>query len=111
MLDVAKGFNTEKLIEYLGRKDLKLDEDDIKILCLALGPAKTLTKFIEGLGQKLRHYSSYKTLDDLKEMLLFEDIDDDDKVFEHCMEDIILKLSNVETITNANEPHFHFLTY
>jgi hypothetical protein len=32
MLDVAKGFNTEELID-LGRKDLKLDEDDIKILC------------------------------------------------------------------------------
>ncbi|RGB29095.1 hypothetical protein C1646_672708 [Rhizophagus diaphanus] len=32
MADVVKGLNTEDLIEYLGRKDLKLDEDDIKIL-------------------------------------------------------------------------------
>ena len=32
MSDVVKDFNTEELIEYLGRKDLKLDEDDIKIL-------------------------------------------------------------------------------
>src|SRR5438874_501799 len=31
MLDVVKDFNTEELIDYLERKDLKLDEDDIKI--------------------------------------------------------------------------------
>jgi len=69
---------------------LKLDEDDIKILRkeeitglaflelteekfrsigFTLGPATTLAKFIEGLSQKLRNYSSLKTLDDLKEML------------------------------------------
>ncbi|RGB21862.1 hypothetical protein C1646_777097 [Rhizophagus diaphanus] len=64
--DVVKDFNTEELIDYLGRKDLKLDEDDIKIL-------------------------------------LFKEISDDDKAFKHCMEDIILKLSNVETMTDANE--------
>ncbi|CAB5310522.1 unnamed protein product [Rhizophagus irregularis] len=34
---------------------------------------------------------------------VFEEINDDDKAFEHCMEDIILKLSNVETMTDANE--------
>ena len=32
MSDVVKNFNTEELIDYLGRKDLKFDEDDIKIL-------------------------------------------------------------------------------
>ena len=32
MSDVVKDFNTDELIDYLGRKDLKLDEDDIKIL-------------------------------------------------------------------------------
>src|SRR6266496_623049 len=90
MSDVVKDFNTEKLINYLGRKDLKLDEDDIKILrkekiagrsFLRLtkeklerygmkgGPATVLVEFIEGLSQKLRNYSSLKTLDDLKEML------------------------------------------
>ena len=90
MSDVVKDFNTEELIDYLGRKDLKLDEDDIKILRkekisglafldttkeefwsygLKAGPATTLAKFIEGLSQKLRNYSSLKTLDDLKEML------------------------------------------
>jgi len=90
MSDVVKDFNTEELIEYLGRKDLKLDKNDIKILCkekisdlafleltkekfrnigLALGPATTLAKFIKGLSQKLRNYSSFKTLNDLKEML------------------------------------------
>ena len=34
---------------------------------------------------------------------VFEEISDNDKVFEYCMEDIILKLSNVETMTDANE--------
>src|SRR5436853_6843474 len=34
---------------------------------------------------------------------VFEEISDDDKAFEHCMEDIILKLSNVETMIDANE--------
>ncbi|RGB35116.1 hypothetical protein C1646_759769, partial [Rhizophagus diaphanus] len=34
---------------------------------------------------------------------VFEEISDDDKAFKHCMEDIILKLSNVETMTDANE--------
>ena len=32
MSDVIKDFNTEELIDYLGRKNLKLDKDDIKIL-------------------------------------------------------------------------------
>src|SRR6266542_6909995 len=34
---------------------------------------------------------------------IFKEINDDDKAFEHCMEDIILKLSNVKTMTDANE--------
>jgi hypothetical protein len=82
MSDVVKDFNTEELIEYFGRKDLKLDEDDIKILrkekiagrsFLKLteeklerygmkgGPATVLVEFIESLSQKLRNYSSLKT--------------------------------------------------
>jgi hypothetical protein len=90
MADVVKDFNTEELIEYLGRKDLKLKESHFKILRkeeiagsdflkltkedfrsvgFALGPTTRLTEFIEGLSQKLRNYSSLKTLDDLKEML------------------------------------------
>ncbi len=32
MSDVIKDFNIDELIDYLRRKDLKLDEDDIKIL-------------------------------------------------------------------------------
>ncbi len=93
MSNVIKDFNTEELIDYLGRKNLKLDKDDIKILRkekisglaflkltkedfrsigFALGPATVLAEFIEGLGQKIRNYSLLKTLDDLKEML--EDI-------------------------------------
>src|SRR5579871_1690750 len=35
--------------------------------------------------------------------VVFEEISDDDKAFKHCMEDIILKLSNVETMTDANK--------
>ena len=35
--------------------------------------------------------------------VVFEEISDDDKAFEHCMEDIILKLLNVKTMTDANE--------
>ncbi|PKY39650.1 hypothetical protein RhiirA4_240730 [Rhizophagus irregularis] len=142
MSDVVKDFDTEELIEYLKKKDLKLKEPHFKILrkeeiagldFLKLteeklerygmkgGPATRLVNFIEGLSQKLRNYSSLKTLDDLKEMLrrnkvngeditnikqftpVFEEISDDDKAFKHCMEDIILKLSNVETMTDANE--------
>ncbi|CAB5209562.1 uncharacterized protein OCT59_015340 [Rhizophagus irregularis] len=34
---------------------------------------------------------------------IFEEINDDDKAFNHYMDDIILKLSNVETMTDANE--------
>ncbi|GBB93235.1 hypothetical protein RclHR1_21360002 [Rhizophagus clarus] len=150
MSDVVKDFNTEELIYYLVRKNLKLDKDNIKILRkekisgltffelteekfrsigLAVGPATILAKFIEGLSQKLRNYSSLKTLDNLKEMLhrnkvngeditnikqftpIFEEISDDDKAFKHCMEDIILKLSNVETMTDANEAtHCEFIS-
>src|SRR6266496_4711379 len=90
MSDVVKDFNTEELIDYLGRKNLKLDKDDIKILrkekiaspdflkltkedfrsiSFALGLTTRLTEFIEGFSQKLRNYSSLKTLDNLKEML------------------------------------------
>jgi len=90
MSDVVKDFNTEELIDYLGRKDLKLKETHFKILRkeeitglaflkltkedfrsigFALGPATVLVEFNEGLSQKLRNYSSLKTLDDLKEML------------------------------------------
>jgi len=34
---------------------------------------------------------------------VFEEINDNDKVFSHCMDDIILKLSNVETMIDGNE--------
>ncbi|CAB4373214.1 unnamed protein product [Rhizophagus irregularis] len=124
MSDVVKDFNTEELIEYLKKKNLKLEESHFKILRkeeisglafldttkedfrsygLKAGPATTLAKFIEGLSQKLRNYSSLKTLDDLKEMLrrnkvngeditnikqftpVFEEISDDDKAFKHSI--------------------------
>ena len=90
MSEAVKDFNTEELIDYLGRKNLKLDKDDIKILhkekiassvflkltkedfCnigFTLGSTTRFTKFIEGLSQKLQNYFSLKTLDNLKEML------------------------------------------
>ena len=34
---------------------------------------------------------------------VYKEISDDDKAFEHYIEDIILKLLNVETMTDANE--------
>src|SRR5436189_5202744 len=75
MSDVVKDFNTEELIDYLERKDLKLTETHFKILrkeeiagldFLKLteeklerygmkgGPATRLVDFIEGLSQKLQ---------------------------------------------------------
>jgi hypothetical protein len=90
MSDVVRDFNTEELIEYLERKDLKFKEFYFKILhkeeitgrsflklteekleCYGMkgGPATVLVEFIEGLSQKLRNYSLLKTFDDLKEML------------------------------------------
>ena len=76
MSDVVKDFNTEELIEYLKKKNLKLEESHFEILRkeeisglafldttkedfwsygLKAGPATTLAKFIEGLSQKLRN--------------------------------------------------------
>ena len=90
MLGMVNNFNIEKLIKYLERKNLKFDKNNIKILCkekiassdflkltkedfrsisFALNLITRLTEFIEGLNQKLRNYSSLKTLDNLKEML------------------------------------------
>ena len=90
MSDVIKDFNTEELIDYLERKDLKLTETYFKILrkeeiadldFLKLTeeklerygmkgkPATRLVDFIEGFSQKLQNYSLLKTLDDLKKML------------------------------------------
>ncbi|POG57967.1 hypothetical protein GLOIN_2v1823265 [Rhizophagus irregularis DAOM 181602=DAOM 197198] len=116
MSDVVKDFNTEELIDYLGRKDLKLKETHFKILRkeeitglaflkltkedfrsigFALGPATVLAEIIEVNGEDIINIKQFTPV--------FEEINDDDKAFEHCMEDIILKLSNVETMTDANE--------
>ncbi|PKY59176.1 hypothetical protein RhiirA4_550285, partial [Rhizophagus irregularis] len=133
--DVIKDFNTEELIEYLKKKNLKLEKFHFKILRkeeiagsdflntskeefqsygMKAGLAKRLAEFIKNLGQKLRNYSSLKTLDDLKEMLrrnkvnrkditsikqftsVFEEINDNNKALDHYMKNIILKLSNVK---------------
>jgi hypothetical protein len=42
------------------------------------GPVTVLVEFIESLGQKLRNYSSLKTLDDLKEMLRRNKVNEED---------------------------------
>ena len=47
----------------------KLTKEDFCSISFALGSATVLAEFNEGLSQKLRNYSSLKTLDDLKEML------------------------------------------
>ena len=90
MSDVVKDFNMKKLIEYLKKKNLKLEESHFKILHkeeiadsdflniskeefqsygMKADPVKRLAEFIENLSQKLRNYFLLKTLDDLKEML------------------------------------------
>ncbi len=99
MSDMIKDFNTEELIEYLKKKNLKLEESHFKILRkkeisdltfldttkeefrsygLKAGPATILAKFIKGLSQKLQNYSLLKTLDDLKEMLCRNKVNGED---------------------------------
>ena len=53
MSDVVKDFNTEELIEYLKRKDLKLDKDDTKILRKEKITGRNFLKLIE---EKLERY-------------------------------------------------------
>ncbi len=83
MSDVVRDFNIEELIEYLGRKDLKLKESHFKILhkkeitgrsflklieekleCYGMKeePATVLVEFIESLSQKLRNYFRLRLL-------------------------------------------------
>jgi hypothetical protein len=91
MGDVIKDYNTEELIDYLDRSNLKLDKNDFAILRkqkiagrdflkttkdeflsigFALGPAKRLAEFVEDLNEtKLQAFSSYKKVEQLKELL------------------------------------------
>ena len=90
MSDVVADMDTEQLIDYLQRRDLKLtkphfeklrkeeiagsdfiemNKDTFQSIGFALGPAMRLAKFVESLDNKLRTYSSYKTLGDLKLIL------------------------------------------
>ena len=92
MADVIRKYKTEELIDYLRRQeDLDLDngvlsilrkeefsgfaflettEEKFRSIGLALGPATALAKFIEELKkQKIRSFSSYKTVEELKEVL------------------------------------------
>ncbi|PKC53478.1 hypothetical protein RhiirA1_479208 [Rhizophagus irregularis] len=96
---------------------LDITKEDFQSYGLKAGPTITLAKFIEGLSQKLRNYSLLKTLDDLKEILcrnkiailtlffsvIFKEINNEDKAFNHCMKNIILKFSNVKTMTDVNK--------
>ena len=66
IIDDIKILRKEKIA---GSDFLKLTKEDFRSISFALGLTTRLTEFIEGLSQKLRNYSSLKTLDDLKEML------------------------------------------
>ncbi|RHZ44027.1 hypothetical protein Glove_772g21 [Diversispora epigaea] len=129
MGDVIKDYDTEELIDYLDRNNLKLIKADFDIFrreritghdflkttkeefCsygLKAGPAKRLADFVEGLNEtKLQCFSSYNSLDKLKTLLrkykvnVYEEIGDDDKTLKRCMKEIILRLSNLETIQDS----------
>ncbi|CAG8728341.1 17438_t:CDS:2, partial [Racocetra persica] len=97
--------------------------DEYRNLGFSFGIASLLADFAEELQeQKIRSFSSYKTLEELKDVPrkykvngeeitsikqfnpVFEEIDDDDKALDQCMNEITLRLSNLETMqTNANE--------
>ncbi|PKY32525.1 hypothetical protein RhiirB3_450763 [Rhizophagus irregularis] len=107
MLDVVKDFNTEELIDYLGRKDLKLNEDDIKILRKEKISGLAFLELTEekfcSIGFTLDRQQYLQNLlkvnrEDITNIKQFTP-----EAFEHCMEDIILKLSNVKTMTDTNE--------
>ena len=55
MSDVVKDFNTEELIEYLGRKDLKLKESHFKILRKEEITGRSFLKLTE---EKLERYGN-----------------------------------------------------
>ncbi|GBC10734.1 hypothetical protein RclHR1_09860011 [Rhizophagus clarus] len=107
MSDVVKDFDTEELIEYLKKKDLKLKEPHFKILrkeeIAGLDFLKLTEEKLERYGMKGGPATRLIAILTLFFSVVFEEISDDDKAFKHCMEDIILKLSNVETMTDANE--------
>ncbi|RIA99174.1 hypothetical protein C1645_811925 [Glomus cerebriforme] len=65
MSDVVKDFNTEELINYLERKNLKLDKNDIKILRKEKISGLTFLELTE------------------EKFCIFEKINNDDKAFEH----------------------------
>ncbi len=62
MLNVIKDIDTKELIEYLERKDLKLDKDNIKIFCKEKVADYDFLKLIK---EKLKHYTlAYHKLPD-----------------------------------------------
>lgn len=91
MADAIKDYDTDELIEYLKRKDLKLSnkhveifqqeeidglsfskltEEKLRTIGFSFGPAIKLAEFVSYINeQKLRPFSSYKTVDELKELL------------------------------------------
>ncbi|PKB99001.1 hypothetical protein RhiirA5_430427 [Rhizophagus irregularis] len=95
ILDMVKDFNTKEFIDYLGRKNLKLDKDDIKILHKEKISGLA---FLELMKEKFHSIGLA-----LGPATIFEEISDDDKAFEHYIKDIILKLLNVEIMTDAND--------
>ncbi|RHZ50846.1 hypothetical protein Glove_490g17 [Diversispora epigaea] len=142
MGDVIKDYDTEELIDYLQRNNLKLIEEDFKILrdervagsdFLELtkddfhnygfkrGPASKLAKFVEELNEtKLHAFSSYKTLDKLKEVLrkykvngekitcikqfnsVYEEIGDDNKALKQYSTNEATRCVFITSILNAS---------
>ncbi|GBC02800.1 hypothetical protein RclHR1_04820018 [Rhizophagus clarus] len=107
--------NAEELIEYLKKKNLKLEESHFEILCKeeisGLAFLDTTKRGFSKLwleswsrNNTCKIYRINKDITNIKQFtLVFEEINDDDKAFGHCMDDIIQQLSNVESITDANK--------
>ncbi|RHZ49617.1 hypothetical protein Glove_519g23 [Diversispora epigaea] len=105
--DVIKDCNTDELIKYLLRKDLKLIEADFEIfrkeritdfdflelteekfrsISFVFGPATRLIKFVEHLKAIFFVLQNVRRAEEF-----FEEIDDDDKALEQCMNEITLR--------------------
>ncbi|RHZ64246.1 hypothetical protein Glove_326g98 [Diversispora epigaea] len=99
MADVIKDYNTDELIEYLRRKDLKLKELHFKIF---RQEEITSLAFLETTKDEFRNYGIKGGPATFN--LVFKEINDGDKTLEQCMNEITLRLSNLETMqANANE--------
>ena len=98
-MDIIKNYDIEEFIEYLKKKDLKFKKIHFKILhkkeitslafleltkekleqySIKEEPITIFIKFIESFNQKSHNYFLYKTLDNLKEILCKNKINEKD---------------------------------